>query len=124
MTAQILVVDDDVIVRETITRILEGQGFRVVSADNGNQALGIFRAKRPDLVLTDIIMPDREGIETIIIIRKEQPAARIIAMSGGGRLQNKNFLDLAKALGADEALDKPFTEADLLESVGRCLKRR
>jgi CheY-like chemotaxis protein len=124
MTALILVVDDDVIVRETITRILEDKGYRVLTAENGDEGLSLFRAKRPDLVLTDIIMPEKEGIETIIVIRKEAPAARIIAMSGGGRAQNKHFLDLAKALGADDALDKPFIEADLLDRVERCLKRR
>lgn len=120
----ILVVDDDLIVRETVTRILEDNGYRVLTAENGAQALEIFRAKQPDLVLTDIIMPEKEGIETIIVIRKERRAARIVAMSGGGRVQNRHFLDLAKALGADEVLEKPFSDAELLEKVRRCLKRR
>jgi CheY-like chemotaxis protein len=124
VTALILVVDDDVIVRETVTRMLEEGGYRVLSAENGEQALTIFRAERPDLVVTDIVMPVLGGIESIIALYQDHPTARILAMSGGGHVQGREFLRLAKALGVTGILAKPFTATDFLERVARCLKER
>ncbi len=121
MSALILVIDDDLIVRKTVTRILEDENYRVLAVENGDQGLAAFRKVQPDLVLTDIIMPEKEGLETIITIRLEHPSAKIIAMSGGGRIQNSDFLKMAKAFGANETLSKPFGPEELLELVGRCL---
>ena len=119
--AKILVIDDDVIVRETIVQILEDGGHQVVSAEDGKRGMAAFRSERPDLIITDIIMPEQEGIQTITEIRGVQPNAKIIAISGGGRIGNTDFLKIARHLGAFDAIAKPFDPDDLLSRVGRCL---
>ncbi|HUH86223.1 MAG TPA: response regulator [Stellaceae bacterium] len=119
--AKILVIDDDVIVRETIVQILEDGGHQVVSAEDGKRGMAAFRSERPDLIITDIIMPEQEGIQTITEIRGVQPNAKIIAISGGGRIGNTDFLKIARHLGAFDAIAKPFDPDDLLNRVGRCL---
>lgn len=120
--AKILVIDDDVVVRETIIQILEEEGYDVVSAEDGRRGVAAFRGARPDLVITDIIMPDQEGIQTITQIRGERPDAKIIAISGGGRIGNTDFLKIARQLGAADVIAKPFDPDDFLDRVGRCLK--
>ena len=122
--AKILVIDDDVIVRETIVQILEDGGHQVVSAEDGKRGMVAFRSERPDLIITDIIMPEQEGIQTITEIRGVQPNAKIIAISGGGRIGNTDFLKIARHLGAFDAIAKPFDPDDLLSRVGRCLAGR
>jgi DNA-binding NtrC family response regulator len=119
--AKILVIDDDVIVRETIVQILEDGGHQVVSAEDGKRGMAAFRSEHPDLIITDIIMPEQEGIQTITEIRGVQPNAKIIAISGGGRIGNTDFLKIARHLGAFDAIAKPFDPDDLLSRVGRCL---
>jgi DNA-binding NtrC family response regulator len=118
---KILVIDDDVIVRETIVQILEDGGYQVLSAEDGKRGMAAFRSERPDLVITDIIMPEQEGIQTITEIRAVKPDAKIIAISGGGRIGNTDFLKIARHLGAFDAIAKPFDPDDLLTRVGRCL---
>jgi len=81
----------------------------------------IFRSERPDLVITDIIMPEKEGLETIREIRGQRPDAKIIAISGGARIGNMDFLDIAGKLGASEIISKPFDPSDLIKLVSRCL---
>jgi CheY-like chemotaxis protein len=85
---KILVIDDNVVVRNTIIQMLESEGYEVVSAEDGRRGLSVFRSEKPDLVITDIIMPEKEGIETIRDIRGEAPDTKIIAISGGGRMGN------------------------------------
>jgi DNA-binding response OmpR family regulator len=119
---KILVIDDDALVRHTISRILERSGYQVVLAEDGAEGVAKFRNERPDLVITDLIMPEKEGIETIIEMRREDPAARIIAVSGGGRLGAMDFLVVAHKLGAGEILRKPFEPAELLGCVSRALE--
>jgi DNA-binding response OmpR family regulator len=118
---KILVIDDDGLVRDTIVRILERKGYRVLVAEDGARGLRMFRSEQPDLVITDIIMPEKEGLETIREIRGERPEAKILAVSGGGRIGNIDFLEFAGKLGACEIMPKPFDPADLLDAVGRCL---
>jgi len=109
MTKQILVIDDDAAVRLTVETVLAGLGYQVVCARDGQEGIELFRSMRPDLVITDIIMPRREGIETVLTIRHEQPDARIIAMSGGGRMiGSDDALSLARKLGANQVISKPF----------------
>jgi CheY-like chemotaxis protein len=105
---KILVIDDNVVVRNTIVQLLEGEGYEVVSAEDGRRGLNVFRAERPDLVITDIIMPEKEGIETIRDIRETSPNAKIIAISGGGRIGNTDFLRIARQLGASDVISKPL----------------
>jgi two-component system chemotaxis response regulator CheY len=122
--AKILVIDDDTIVRETIVQVLEDHGHGVVSAEDGKRGVAAFRAERPDLVITDIIMPEQEGIQTITEIRGLAPQAKIIAISGGGRIGNADFLKIARHLGAADVIAKPFDPDDLVARVDRCLAAR
>ena len=116
---KILVIDDDHFVRYTLSKILQGKGFDVVTASDGARGMAIFRDERPDVVITDIIMPEQEGIATIIMMRHERPEVRIIAISGGARTHNTDYLQMAQAMGADEVIRKPFEEKDLLSRLGR-----
>jgi CheY-like chemotaxis protein len=111
---KILVIDDDHLVRYTLSKILSRKGYEVVTAADGKRGITLFRNEHPDLVITDIIMPEQEGIDTIIQIRHERPNAKIIAISGGGRIRNIDFLEMARSLGADDVIAKPFEADDLL----------
>jgi DNA-binding NtrC family response regulator len=119
--SKILVIDDDVIVRETLVQILEDRGYAVITAEDGKRGVAAFRRDKPALVITDIIMPEQEGIQTITELRRLDPAVRIIAISGGGRIGNTDFLKIAQHLGAADVVAKPFDPDDLVERVGRCL---
>ncbi len=119
---KILVIEDNPIVRSTVGRILQAGGYEVISANDGLQGVAAFRKEQPDLVVTDIIMPEQEGIETIRQILSDRPNAKIIAISGGGRIGNTDFLQIARKVGATEVLPKPFDPDDLLQMVSNCLK--
>lgn len=120
--ARILVIDDEELIRETIRMKLEQSGHQVIEASNGVEGLLVLERTSVDLVVTDIIMPEQEGIETIRRIRDRDPAVGIIAISGGGRTRNFGFLEFAKKLGANGALSKPFTGSQLLELIESTLK--
>jgi len=117
VTARIEIIDDDPAVRESLTLVLEAGGHHVCAADAGDAGLVLARDFRPDIILTDIIMPGCEGIQTILMLKAEHPQIRIIAMSGGGRTGNRDYLELAQEMGADAALEKPFDEDALLEAI-------
>jgi CheY-like chemotaxis protein len=119
---KILVIEDNLIVRNTVMRILQSAGYGVVTAGDGLEGFDIFRKERPDLVVTDIIMPQQEGIATIRQILAERPGTKIIAISGGGRIGNTDFLQIARKMGAVDALQKPFDPDDLLGRIDSCLK--
>ena len=114
---RILVIDDDDLVRETVRSILESAGFQVVGAADGRQGTRLYRSDPVDLVITDILMPVMEGFETIRELRKIDANAKIIAVSGGGRTSATDFLGMAKKLGADRVIAKPFRPADLIDAV-------
>jgi CheY-like chemotaxis protein len=116
---KILVIDDDHLVRYTLLKILQRNGHEVVTASDGKRAMTIFRSEHPDVVITDIVMPEQEGAETIIMIRHERPEVRIIAISGGARTRNVDYLEMARALGADDVLRKPFEAEELLSRLAR-----
>ena len=119
---RILIIDDNSAVRDTMARILQLAGYQTITAGDGNEGLMRMRKEHPDLIITDIIMPEKEGIETIREILLEQPAARIIAVSGGGRHANMDFLEAAKKLGAMAILEKPFEPEELVNRVANCFK--
>jgi CheY-like chemotaxis protein len=119
--ARILVIDDDHAVRLTIQVFLEREGHEVICASDGNEGLRAFTSDSPQLIITDIIMPNKEGIETIMQIRQRDAAIPIIAMSGGGRVGNADFLKMAGRLGANEVLAKPFERQDLIAALRRLL---
>jgi len=118
---KVLVIDDDSLVRDNIVRILERQGYQVLVASDGVRGLRMFRSEQPDLVITDVIMPEKDGIETIREIRGDCPDAKIIAISGGGRIGNVDFLKVAEKVGASEIIAKPFDPSVLVNVVSRCL---
>lgn len=120
--ARILIIDDEQMVRETMRIRLEKSGHEVVEAANGEEGLNAFSDGQFDLVVTDIIMPEQEGIETIRRIRQRDQQIGIIAISGGGRGRNLQFLEIAKKLGASAALSKPFTGSQLLSLVEATLR--
>jgi CheY-like chemotaxis protein len=119
---KVLIIDDNDAVRSTMARILGLAGYETVTAGDGNEGLARMRAEHPDLIITDIIMPEKEGIETIRLILAERPGAKIMAVSGGGRHGTMDFLSAARKLGATEVLQKPFEPDDLVNRVARCLE--
>jgi len=119
--AKILVIEDDDLAQFTVQRILEDGGHNVVVANNGAKGMTAFKSGDINRVVTDIIMPEKEGIETITDLRHCDPQVKIIAMSGGGRTGNLDFLWLAKKLGADRVLPKPFGPESLCALVDDCL---
>jgi two-component system, chemotaxis family, chemotaxis protein CheY len=118
----ILVIDDNASVRKALTLMLESGGHRVTGAKDGTEGLHAFETTDPDLVIVDIIMPDKDGIEIIREMRRNKPAARIIAMTGGGRFPNLDFLKMARAFGAIDTLAKPIDPDDLVTRVEACLE--
>jgi CheY-like chemotaxis protein len=116
---KILVIDDDHLVRYALSKILSSYGYEVVTAADGKRGMTVLRDEHPDVVITDIIMPEQEGIDTIIQIRRERPGIKIVAISGGGRIRNIDFLEMAQSLGADEVLAKPFEADELLSRLLR-----
>jgi DNA-binding response OmpR family regulator len=118
----ILLIDDDDLFRNLLRINLEEAGHTVIEAPNGQKGLALYRAAPADLVLTDLVMPEKDGIGIIIELRKEFPAAKIIAMSGGGRGSAADYLKSARLLGAVGTLPKPFTHEALLAAIKAALE--
>ncbi len=118
----ILVADDDPSIRHLYKLILEREGHRVYLANDGVEALAQAKKYNIDVLITDIIMPRKEGIETIVEIREMNPEVKIIAISGGGRRGNQDFLRMAEMVGANYSLTKPFEPHDLLKILKTCLE--
>jgi DNA-binding response OmpR family regulator len=112
----ILVIDDEPNVRQLLAGILERENYEVIQAEDGGVGLRLFHDHRPSVVVTDIFMPEKEGLETIREIRHACPRTRIVAVSGGGR-HGIDMLDMALGLGASTVLKKPFRRNNLLEAV-------
>ncbi len=119
--ARILLIDDDQTLRRALRLSLEQSGYTVTDAEDGGQGLRAFAAQPAELVITDIIMPDVEGMETIRELRKLSPAVPVIAISGGGRITSDDYLHMAKLLGASAILAKPFDIEVLRGAVARLL---
>ncbi|MBL8691332.1 MAG: response regulator [Rhodospirillaceae bacterium] len=115
--ARILLIDDDATVRYALKQVLERAGHQVEEANDGMVGIEKYNATHPDIVVTDIIMPNQEGIETIIKLKRMAPEVAIIAMSGGGRTGNRDFLAMAEKLGAARVMPKPFRPRELVEAV-------
>jgi len=118
---KILLIDDDLVVRTAMVQFLADLGYQVVVAADGERGLRLFRSEKPDLVITDIIMPEKEGVQTIVEMRREQPSTKIIAISGGGRIGNANFLKVARSMGANDVIAKPADPDDFAARIKRCL---
>lgn len=115
--AKILVIDDDASLRAMLRATLAGAGHDIFEAGDGAKGVRRLRECEAELVLTDLLMPDRDGLEAIQQIRREFPAVTIMAMSGGGRLDAAEFLRIAKLLGARRTFLKPFAPGVLLQAI-------
>jgi YesN/AraC family two-component response regulator len=122
--ALIMIADDDAHIQLALRQIVESVGHRVIEATNGQDAIDLFAEFHPDLVITDVFMPHTDGIETIRAIRRIAPSAKIIAISGGYIGSGWNYLDSVVVLGANLALQKPFTCSQLLSAIDRLLSGR
>ena len=120
--ARILIIDDDDPLRHMLCQALEQAGYETVEARDGQEGLEHFRATPADLIITDILMPGKEGLETIMELRRAIPGVKIIAISGGGQTGNMTFLEVARYLGAQRALQKPFELRELLKAVHEVLE--
>jgi two-component system response regulator CpxR len=120
--ATILIMDDEEAILSFLKERLMYEGFNVLTAIDGIEGLKLFNDNQVDLVITDIVMPRKEGIETIIEMKKICPDIKIIAMSGGGRNQPESYLGIAKDAGAKYTFEKPFKTSDLVTAVYELLE--
>ena len=119
--ARILVIDDDPGVRDILNQMLVRLGHDCETAPDGKEGMRIFRNNPAELVITDILMPEKEGIETILELRREFPDVKIVAISGGGAVGPEIYLTMAKELGADRTLSKPFNLRELSDLLSDLL---
>ncbi len=115
--ATVLIIEDDQEVRDYLVAVLSRAGHTVTAAGNGRDGVAAFREQPTQVVITDIIMPEKDGIETILDLRREHPDLKVIAISGGGRSTPENYLHSARLLGADRAIRKPFKNEEILGAV-------
>jgi CheY-like chemotaxis protein len=117
----ILVVDDDREIRELLEHALTLAGYEVRTATNGAEALASLTEKPVEVLITDLIMPEKDGVQLISELRKSQPQVRVVAMTGGGHISSDQYLKLARAFGAQAVLTKPFSHAELLATMAKLL---
>lgn len=122
--ARVLVIEDDELVRETLESVFDRAGYRVAAVENGVAGTEWLKLNAADVVVTDIYMPEKEGIETIMQIRRDHPAIKIVAISGGGESGLLTVLSFAEKLGAKRVLRKPFAPADIIAAVEEVLNDR
>ena len=118
---RILIIDDEQIVLEVLRKILELEGYEVVTAANGDEGLELFSQKPFDLVITDMVMPEKDGLQTILDLRKEDPDLAVIAMSGGGTISKERYLAVAGYLEGIITITKPFSLESITEAVAKLL---
>ena len=119
--ARILVIEDDVAVRTVIRKMLVKKGHEVVEASDGAEGIKLFWETPAKLIITDILMPNKEGIVTIMELRRDFPDVKIIAISGGGAIRSRDYLSLAENIGATRTLSKPFKSKELIGVVEELL---
>lgn len=122
--SKILVLDDEPSILMMIRKMLEKAGHEVEVALNGKEGMELFKKNKPDLLITDIIMPEKEGLEIIFELRRQFPDLKIIAISGGGRIGPDGYLPGARLLGADAIFTKPLVQKDFLNTVSELLGGR
>ena len=120
--ARILVIDDDEQILDMLYESLTREGYDVLRASNGEQGMRLYREEPVDLIITDLIMPEKEGIETIIELRQDFPDVKIIAISGGGRTGTKDYLHMAKIFGVQRTFTKPVAREQLLDAIRELIK--
>ena len=122
--AKIFVFDDEISILLMLKKMLEKDGHEVETALNGKEGIDLFEKGKPDLLITDIIMPEKEGLETIFTIRKKYPDLKIIAISGGGRIGPDEYLPVAKLLGASVVFHKPLIPKEFMQTVSALLNEK
>jgi YesN/AraC family two-component response regulator len=122
--AKILVIDDETSIAIMLKKMLEKAGHEVEIAINGNEGMMLFDKFHPELLVTDIVMPEKEGLELIFDLRRKNPELKIIAISGGGRFQYDGYLTSAKHLGANMVFQKPFDHKEFMNGVSELLKAK
>ena len=120
--ARILVIDDEVYIRNILRQLFEREGYEVLEASDGIEGMDIYTKEYPDLVITDLIMPNQAGIEMIMELRSSFPKVNVIAITGGGHVGTDTYLNVAKGLGAQRIFAKPFDLKDILSAVNEILK--
>ena len=120
--ANILIIDDDNQFRTMLRKMIERNGHEVVEASDGKEGIKRYRKNPTDLIITDLIMPEKDGVETIQELKKDFPNIKIIAISGGGRLGPQDYLHIAKMLGAQRTLTKPIELPELLKAIDELLE--
>jgi YesN/AraC family two-component response regulator len=118
---KILIIDDETHIRKMLKNLFERNGYETIAAEDGIQGIKLFKEHRPDLIITDLIMPEKEGLETIKEIKKLNPDTKIIAMSGGGVVDPETYLNIAKKFGAQYSFSKPIDNEELLLAVQNLL---
>lgn len=119
--AKILIIDDDAQLSSMLKQLFERNGYEVATAPEGTKGIKLFREEGADLIITDLIMPGKEGIETIAELVRDYPDVKIVAISGGGRVKPDNYLNLAVTFGAAYAFTKPIDRKKLLSAVQELL---
>jgi YesN/AraC family two-component response regulator len=114
---KILIIDDEPYILLMLKKMIEKIGYDVELASNGREGMDIFRNNGVDMVITDIIMPDKEGLEIILEMKQAQPDLKIIAISGGGRISPESYLECAMHFGASRVFQKPFKQKELVSAV-------
>jgi CheY-like chemotaxis protein len=115
--ARILLIEDDDNFRKMLKLTLTDVGYEVIEATDGEQGIDLYRRQPADLVVTDIIMPNKEGTETIIQLKKEFPDVKIVAISGGGLTKSDVYLRVANLLGVERTFSKPFDKSEFLQTL-------
>ena len=115
--AKILVVDDALEIRKLIVKILEKAGYETIEAEDGEEALQLFKKFSPPLIITDVVMPGKNGIEIIMEIREINPDVKFIVISGGGHVPAEKYLALAEAINVEKTFNKPIDPSELLDTV-------
>jgi DNA-binding NtrC family response regulator len=119
---RIMIVDDDASIRRTLEKLLSREGYEVIQAADGSEAVRLWRQRGGDLVITDLHMPHKDGIETIVELLSHSPGIRIIAMSGGGQTKRLDLLGNVAMLGTILTIEKPFTIQEMMTTVNRALQ--
>ena len=121
MRACVCLIDDDPLIREAASLVLRGGGYEVILAENGADGLAVIAARQPDVIVTDVLMPETDGLEFLPRLKARYPDLPVIAMSGGGEKGDQLYLHLASRFGASACLAKPFSGSKLLAAVERAL---
>jgi len=121
--AKIIVIDDEPYILLMLKKMLEKEGHQVEMATNGVEGIDLYHKNGADLIITDIVMPEKEGLETIINLKTENPSLKVIAISGGGRVDSREYLHSAQLLGAERIFQKPFNKDEIVRAVNELLAK-